>query len=158
MCFHAFPLFHDIIEARLASQTLSVVTDVQCYGAAVVAFEIAKLVTMDLAHFFPVPEFDLSALLAHEILQFLVFSQRTIVVVHTTQVDLAALAAVVKSRLVEHELHWLLKICVTLGGHAAPFVQAFHAAQSFDHLLYFCSLGFLCLKEVLNEGDVLVRF
>lgn len=113
---------------------------------------------MDLAHFFAVSEFDLCALLAHEILQFLVFSQRTIVVVHTAKVDLAALETVVKSRLVEHELHWLLEVCVTLSGNAAPFVQAFYAAQRFDHLLYFCSLCFLCLKEVLNEGDVLVRF
>ena len=113
---------------------------------------------MDLADFLPVPEFDLCALLAHEILQLLVLTERTIVVVHTAQVDFAALETVVESCLVEHELDGLLEIGVSLRGDATPFVQTFHAAQRFDHLLYFSSLGFFRLKEVLDKVNVLVRF
>jgi len=93
--FDVLSLLHDVVEAGLARQPLTVVADVECDRAAIIALKVSELVAMDLTDFLAVSEFLLCALLAHEALQFLVLAQRTIVIVHASQVNLRTLEAIV---------------------------------------------------------------
>jgi hypothetical protein len=54
-------MLHVVIEARLAEEALAVVDHKERDRAAVHAFEVCKLVSMRLTHFFTVPELFLSA-------------------------------------------------------------------------------------------------